>query len=216
MDLFGGPAQRLHIAVGQHRHGLGDQLAAVGAGEQGAFGLGIGIAQRETQQEAVQLRIRQREGARQVHRVLGGDDEERIGQRMGGSVQGYLLLGHRFQQCALGARRCAVDLVGQQHLGEHRAGVEAELARAGLVHRHAQHVGRQQVGGELDALEAQADGRGQCVRQGGLAQPGQVLDQGVATGQQRDQGQPHFLRFAQHQGVDLLLRPVQGLAQRLG
>ena len=216
MDLFGRPAQRLHITVGQHRHGLGDQLAAVGAGEQGAFGLGIGIAQRETQQEAVQLRIRQREGARQVHRVLGGDDEERIGQSMGAAVQGHLLLGHRLQQRALGARRGAVDLVGQQHLGEHRAGVELELARAGLVHRYAEHVGRQQVGGELDALEVQSHGGGQGVGQGGLAQSGQVFDQGVAAGQQGHQGQPHFLWLAQHQCVDLLLRPVQGLAQRLG
>ncbi|KAG0751600.1 hypothetical protein G6F22_022103 [Rhizopus arrhizus] len=76
---------------------------------------------------------------------------------MGLSVQGDLLFGHGLQQRTLRARGRAVDLVGQQHMGEHRSGVKLELTAAGLVHRHAQYIGRQQVGGELHALEARAD-----------------------------------------------------------
>ena len=45
--------------------------------------------------------------------------------------------------------------------------------------------------------------RRQRMRKRGLAQARQVLDQQVAVGQQRDERQPHFLRLAEHQRVDL-------------
>lgn len=191
-------------------------MAAVGAGEQVAFGGFVGIAQLQAQQEAVELRIGQRVGARQVDRILGGDDEERIRQPVAAPVHGDLVFGHRFQQRALGARRRAVDLVGEQDLGEHRAGMELELARGRIEHRHADHVGRQQVGGELHALELQAQRRRQRMRERGLAQPGQVLDQQMPVGQQRDEGQAHRLRLAEHQRVDLRLRLFEGAAQAIG
>ncbi len=94
--------------------------------------------------------------------------------------------------------------------------MEFEASRLRLVHRHAQDVRRQQVGGELHALEAQAQGRCHRMRQRGLAQTGQVLDQQVAVGEQGDEGQPHLQRLAQHQRVDLRLRVAQGVAQRIG
>src|SRR5690606_41287639 len=56
MDLGGGLAQSGHVAFAEDRQSVGDQLAAVGAGQQRAFGFGTGIAERETQQEAVQDR----------------------------------------------------------------------------------------------------------------------------------------------------------------
>jgi hypothetical protein len=52
-----------------------------------------------------------------------------------------LLLGHGFEQGALRARRSAVDLVGQQQLGEHWARMEAEAAVVLVVDRHAEDVG---------------------------------------------------------------------------
>ncbi len=91
-------AQRDHPPGIQQRRGLRDQFAAIAAGQQGAFGVFVGIAQRQPQQEAVQLRIGQRVGAGQVDRVLGGDHQERIGQGMGGAVDADLVLGHRLQQ----------------------------------------------------------------------------------------------------------------------
>jgi hypothetical protein len=205
-----------HVLRTEHRLRAGDQFAAVGAGEQRAFGFLAGIAQGQAQQEAVELGIGQRIGARQVDRILGGDHEERIGQGMGAAVDGDLVLGHRLEQRALRARRCAVDLVGQQHVGEHRAGMEFEAPRLRVVHRHADDVRGQQVRGELHALEAQAEGRRQCMRQRGLAQPRQVLDQQVPVREQRHEGQPHFLRLAQHQGVDLGHGPGQRIAQHVG
>jgi len=54
------------------------------------------------------------------------------------------------------------------------------------------------------------------VGQRGLAEAGQVLDQQMSTGQQRDEGEPHFRNLAQHQRVDLILGLPQGLAQLIG
>ena len=186
------------FGLAQHRAGLRDQPAAVLADQQHAFGLGRGIAHRQAQQEAVELRVRQRIGTGQVHRVLRGDDEERRRQRPGDAVDGDLLLGHRLQQRALGAGRRAVDLVGQQDVAEDRPRMELETALAGVVNRYAHHVRGQQVGGELHALEAEAQRRRQRMRQRGLAKTRQVLDQHMAAGQQGDERQAHLLRLAQH------------------
>ena len=94
--------------------------------------------------------------------------------------------------------------------------MELEASRLRLEHRHAQHVGGQQVGGELHALEVQPERGSQCVRQRGLAQARQVFDQQVAVRQQRDERQAHLHWLAQHQRVDLRLRLVKGGPQRVG
>ncbi len=208
--------QPQHVGLGEQRTRLVDQVAPVGTRQQRAFGVLIGVAQVQAQQEAVELRVRQGVGARQVDRVLGGDDEERGRQRMRGAVDRDLVFGHRLQQCALGARRRAIDLVGEQHMREHRPRVELEAARLRVEHRYANDVRRQQVGGELHALETQSQRGCQRVRQRGLAEARQVLDQQVAVGQQRDEGQPHLVRLAQQQAVDLRLCVAKGGAQRLG
>ena len=57
--------------------------------------------------------------------------------------------------CVFG--RGAVDLVGQHDLGHDRAGAELEVAGLLVVDRDAGDVAGQQVGRELDALEAAAD-----------------------------------------------------------
>ncbi len=63
---------------------------------------------------------------------------------------------HRLQQRGLGLGRRAVDLVGQHEAGEHRAVAEAELALADVEDVGADDVAGQQVGRELDAVEAGA------------------------------------------------------------
>ena len=54
------------------------------------------------------------------------------------------------------------------------------------------------------------------MRQRGLAEARQVLDQQVPIREQGDEGEAHLLRLAQHQGVHLRLRIAQGRAQRIG
>ncbi|MNI62170.1 hypothetical protein D3C73_1174770 [compost metagenome] len=94
--------------------------------------------------------------------------------------------------------------------------MELELAAAGVVDRYAEYVGRQQVGGELHALEAQPQAAGQGMGQCGLAETGQVFDQQMAAREQGHEGQSNLLHLAQHQRIDLVLRIAQGLTQLIG
>ena len=65
----------------------------------------------------------------------------------------HLLLLHRLEQRSLRLRRGAVDLVGEEEVGEDRARQERELGAALVEDRGARHVGGHQVGRELDARE---------------------------------------------------------------
>jgi hypothetical protein len=117
-------------------------------------------------------------------RILRRDDEERHGQRTRHALYGYLLFFHRFQQRALRLGCGAVHFVGQDHLRENRAGMEFEIRRVALIYRHAQDVGGQQVAGELDALELQAQRARQHMRQRGFAHTRQVFDEQMSACQQ--------------------------------
>ena len=89
------------------------------------------VAERDAQQEAVELALRQAIGALLLDRVLRGDDHERRRQGVGAPVDGDLALLHRLEQRRLRLRRGAVDLVGEHDVGEQRTGLEPErLGRA--------------------------------------------------------------------------------------
>jgi hypothetical protein len=85
--------------------------------------------------------------------VLGGDHEERDGQRMAGAIDADPAAGHRLQQGALGARAGPVDLIGQEHLTEQGAGLETEAATARFEHTNAREIGGEQVAGEVHPFE---------------------------------------------------------------
>lgn len=94
--------------------------------------------------------------------------------------------------------------------------MELEAPGVRIEHGHSDDIGRQQIRGELHALELEAERRGERVRQGGLAEPRQVLDQQVPARQQRDECEPHLLALAEHERIDLRLCPVKGVAQAIG
>ena len=71
--------------------------------------------------EAVDLRLGQGIGAFLLDRVLGGHDQERLGQAVGVVADGDLVLLHGLEQGRLHLGRRAVDLVGQEQVGEDRA-----------------------------------------------------------------------------------------------
>jgi hypothetical protein len=80
--------------------------------------------------------------------------------RVGGAGRRDLALLHGLQQRGLGLGRGAVDLVGEQEVGEHRARDEAKLPPSTgggvlLEHLGAGDVGGHQVGCELDTREPQ-------------------------------------------------------------
>ena len=132
---------------------------------------------------------------------------------MGLAVHGDLTFGHRFEQRALRLRRGAVDLVGEQQAGEDRAGMEAKLRRLALVYAHPDNVRRQQVAGELHALEVEREGGGQRMRQRGLAHPGHVFEQQVTAGDQAGEGELDLTRLAQQYLVDLGQRGIEPAQQ---
>ena len=141
------------------------------------------VAEAHPHQEPVELGLGQRVGALVLDRVRGRQHVEGVGQGERLALHGRLPLLHRLQQRRLGLRRRPVDLVGEHQPGEQRTATELEAALLLVVEEGAGDVGRQQVGGELHPREVQAQHPGQAPRRQGLAEPGEVLEQHVALGQ---------------------------------
>ena len=75
----------------------------------------------DLEQEAVELGLGQGIGALHLERVLGREDEERRLEREALPGDRDLVLLHRLEQARLGLGRRAVDLVGEDEVGEDRA-----------------------------------------------------------------------------------------------
>ena len=194
------PAPRLHQLI---RRGDGPQginrVAFLKAGEHLRLLRLAGVAHRQPQQKAVQLRLGQAVGALELDGVLGRHHHEGLLERVRHATLGDLPLAHRFQQRRLGFGSRPVDLVGQQQAGKDGAGHEYKLAAP--VHAHPGHVAGQQVGRELHPLEAQPQADRQGAGQHGFAGSRRVFEQDVPACQnarQREAG--HGLLAHQHGG----------------
>ena len=126
----------------------------------------------------------------------------------------HVALLHRLEQPGLHARRRAVDLVGEEDVGEDRAALEHELAAAHL-HRPDQ-LARRRVGGELDALEVRAEHARHRLREQRLRSAGWSFEEHVAAGERRDQHQVDGVVVADDGLCDLEPRTREQLAQPLG
>ena len=145
-----------------------------------------------------------------LERVLGGQHQERLGQPEGLVADRDLVLLHRLQERALHLGRRAIDLVGEQQVGEHRPLAHAELARLRLVDQGADQVRRQQVRRELDPLMRGVQRLGERGHREGLGDPGHAFDQHVTVGEQADQQPFQHVALADD---DLLHRPYDVLAE---
>ncbi len=204
-----GEAQRVaHDRLG-HRHlpdqlleldevGAGDRVPVLGLGEPGGGAddldlLVLGwVLDDDVEHEAVELGLGQGIGALELDGVLRGEDEEGLLQGVGPALHGDPVLLHRLEQGRLGLGRGPVDLVGEEHVGEHRAGGEHHLApaRLGVLLDDvgAGDVGRHQVGGELDAGELQVEDLRHGLDEQGLGEARHPDDEAVAADEQRQQG----------------------------
>jgi len=120
-----------------------------------------------------------------------------------------LVLIHRLQQRRLSLGSRAIDLVGQQDIGEHRATLELELLFRRRVNRDADHVRRQHIAGELHSLKAAFQGAGNGLAERRFPHAGDAFNQQMSAGQQANHRQPnHFVLAANHfpQGVFELSR----------
>ena len=119
--------------------------------------VGGGVVDGDPHQEPVTLCLGQRVDALRLDRVLGGEHQEGLRQRVGHPAERHLTLGHHLEERRLHLRRRTVDLVGEDEVGEHRAELDVEALGRGAVDAGADDVRRQQVGGELDAGERAAE-----------------------------------------------------------
>ena len=161
------------------------------------------VAEAQAEHEPVELGLGQRERALVLDRVLGGDDQERIGHRVGRAVDRRLALFHALQQRGLRLRRRAVDLVGEHDLAEDRARPELEFLRLLVVDRQPGDVRGEQVRGELDPPEGAAEAPGDGLGEDRLARPRDILDEEVAAAQQRDQGEADLVVLADDDALDV-------------
>ena len=99
---------------------------AVDAAQHHDLGRRLGDVHLELEEESIELRLGEWVGALVLHGVLGGHDEKAIAERAALAVGGDLALLHRLEERRLGLGRRAVDLVGEQRVGEDRALAELE------------------------------------------------------------------------------------------
>ena len=186
--------------------GLREALGKVGAHDKLLLVL-LGVVDDHLEHEAVDLRLGQRIGSLLLYRVLRGHHKERLRQLVGGVADGHLALLHGFEQRALHLGRGAVDFVGQHEVGEDGALLDHELLGLLAVDERAQQVGRQEVGGELNAREVGVHNLGQSIDGQCFGQTRHAFEQNVAVRQQADEqtldkmllAHYHFVHFERNE-----------------
>ncbi len=176
----------------------------------------VRVAERRAHQEAVELRLGQAVRALLLDRVLGGEDDERTGHVVAGAVDGDVALLHHLEQGGLRLRRCPVDLVGEDDVGEHRAAAEVEAALGLVVDETAGDVGGQQVRRELDAAPGALDGMGDRLGQRRLARAGHIVEEQVALAEHAHERQGDLVALALDHLLDVVEQGVEPMAEPLG
>ena len=177
-----------------------------------------GIADPHFQHEAVELRLGQRVGPFVFDRVLGGEHEERLLERVGRAADGDLVLLHRLEERGLHLRGRPVDLVGEDDLREQRPLLDVKVLGLLVEDHGADQVGRKEVRSELDARERRVDDLRERPDRQGLGEPGNALEQDVAAGEQPDEQPLHHGVLADDAARDLLEDGLhgQGLSRLIG
>ena len=141
--------------------------------------------------ESVELRLGERVGPLLLNGVLRRKHEERLFELVAGAADGDLLLLHRFEKRGLRLRRGSVDLVRENHVREDRPAEEHEPTLPGfgvvLDHLGAGDVGRHQVRGELDSVEAQRERLGEGADHEGLRETRDSDEETVPAGEEGEE-----------------------------
>src|SRR5690606_5441471 len=108
----------------------------------------------------------------------------------------------RLEERALGLGGRAVDLVGQEEIGEDGPLARLKLAAARIVEEMPRHVARHQVGRELHAREGRGDRAGEGQHEERLADAGHALEQHVAAGEEADEHLLEHLVLPEHDAAE--------------
>ena len=138
---------------------------------------------------------------------------------MGGVAAGDGALLHGFEQRGLRFGRGAVDLVGQDQVGEDRPGLEAQSLGAMIVtfnDHAADDVGGHQIGRELNARILQMQDAAQRSQQRGLAEAGHAFEQNMAAGEQADENAIDHVLLADDDLSDFVAHLIEMSRWRAG
>ena len=119
--------------------------------------------------------------------VLRRQHEERLAEEERLAADRHLLFLHRLEERRLDLGGRAVDLVGEHEIREQRPLLRIELLRPLIEHHRADDVGREEIGRELNAREADAEALRHRADGERLRQSRHALEQDVAAGEQPDQ-----------------------------
>src|SRR5690606_712354 len=130
-------------------------------------------------------------------------------------IRSDLTLLHGLEQGRLCLRAGAVDLVTHDDVGEDRARFELELPPVPVIDADAGDVRGQQVGSELDPVERAVDRPRDGFGEMGLPDPGDVLHENMALGDESQQHELDDLAFALDDGLHVGGDSVETLSEAL-
>ena len=96
-------------------------------------------------------------------------------------------------------------------MGKNRPGMETEGLFLRIENRYTQDVGREQITGKLDTVEAHAKHAGNGMGEGGFTDAGQVFDQAMTRRQQTADGEADLMRFTHDNLFNFCNSAVYGL-----
>ena len=147
--------------------------------------VGVGVTEAHPHEESVELSLGQRVGAFVLDRVRSGEHTMNGSGSTNVSPSTVICrscMASSSADCVFGG----VRLISSASSSPANSGPlpEVELAGALVVDERAGQVARQQVGRELGPAELQAERLGERPSRQGLAEPGEVLEQHVTTGEE--------------------------------
>lgn len=152
------------------------------AGKEGPLRGGRRVTEAKAKEKAVELRLRERVRPLELYGILRGEDEEWTRERVRPSFYRNPPLLHRLEESRLRPRRSAVQLVGEEDMGEDRTSTKLRLPSRREVYVPREVCGKE-VGSEGHARKRKAQDPGKSAKERRLPHPGYVLHKDVTFGE---------------------------------
>jgi hypothetical protein len=209
VDVLHGTAELLDLLEREHRLHVREWMAVPLLVQDLELVGRVGVAERRAQEEAIELRLRQRERPLVLDRVLGREQQERVRKDARDAVDRHLPLCHRFEQRRLRLRHRSVDLVDEHDVREDRPGAELEVTLPLVENGQARDIGRLEVRRALDPLRGRAvDRLRDRTREHRLRRSGHVFEEDVPAAHQRREHELDLCALAVDDELDVVEEAV--------